>query len=191
MQFLAAFLIFSAFFASKALALNINFTGSVSNPTLDVIPPSQYLSFDDAEAMTTCQTQCTTATNTIQTCGDTGDDCLCSNTTIADIVSCHQCVFSDLIHRRKVATDIRENSTPALAAWQAACLTTAPVNATLPDHDVDFPFTFKAFKAEFAITVPSDWDGPFGQGLNMGATVVTVIAGALLGGSLIGILCTM
>lgn len=76
-------------------------------------------------------------------------------------------------------------------AWQAACISTAPVNGTLLDATRAFPDTFKAYKAKFAITVPSDWDGPFGQELNMGATVVTVIVGALLGGSLIGVLCTM
>lgn len=70
-------------------------------------------------------------------------------------------------------------------------MNTAPVNATLPGADIPLPSTFVPFKAEFAITVPSDWDGPFGQGLNLGATIVTVIVGAVLGSGLIGVLCTM
>lgn len=50
-----------------------------------------------------------------QNCGDTNDACLCSsNATIPAITSCHQCVFGDLIHKRKLASDPREDSTPAL-----------------------------------------------------------------------------
>ena len=41
------------------------------------------------------------------------------------------------------------------------------------------------------LAVPPTWDGSFGQGLDIGGTVVTVIAGTILGGGLIGVLCTM
>ena len=74
---------------------------------------------------------------------------------------------------------------------KAPCITSAAANGTLAGVEIPSPHTFDPFAAKFAIAPPSDWDGPFGQGLNMGATVVTVIIGALLGSGLITVLCTM
>ena len=76
-------------------------------------------------------------------------------------------------------------------AWKTSCITSAAANGTLAGVEIPSPHTFDPFAAKFAIAPPSDWDGPFGQGLNMGATVVTVIIGALLGSGLITVLCTM
>lgn len=76
------------------------------------------------------------------------------------------------------------------AAYQTSCLS-SPINGTLLDASRPAPDTFKSYKALFAITVPPDWDGPFGQGLSMAATVITVIAGAGLGAGMIGVLISM
>ncbi|CAL1697991.1 unnamed protein product [Somion occarium] len=187
MQLLAFLAVFSVLFAGKVLALSITFPGgSLSN-----LPPSQFFNFNDPDVMNTCQKDCAPAIDAIRNCGDTDDACLCSsNATIPAITSCHQCVFGDLIHKRKLASDPREDSTPALTAYQTSCLS-SPINGTLLDASRPAPDTFKSYKALFAITVPPDWDGPFGQGLSMAATVITVIAGAGLGAGMIGVLISM
>ena len=45
--------------------------------------------------------------------------------------------------------------------------------------------------ADIALVVPPGWDGPFGLGLSTAGTVVTVIAGALIGSGAIYVVNTM
>lgn len=45
--------------------------------------------------------------------------------------------------------------------------------------------------ATFKLQLPDNWNGPFGQGLDIPATVVTVIAGAILGVGMITVVNTM
>lgn len=62
-------------------------------------------------------------------------------------------------------------------AYVAACLA-SPANVTVPATEV-------------ALTLPPDWDGPVGEHLNLGETIVYVGVGAVIGVGSIVILCTM
>ena len=77
-------------------------------------------------------------------------------------------------------------SAPFPIAYVAACNT---ANITVITNGTASTLTIAA--ADAALTLPPNWDGPFGQGLNIGTTVVTVAAATLLGGGLIGVLITM
>lgn len=48
-----------------------------------------------------------------------------------------------------------------------------------------------AINTTFALTLPPDWDGPFGQGLTMGTTVIAVGSAFILGLFSIGIVNSM
>ena len=50
-----------------------------------------------------------------QTCGDTNDACLCSNGTVSALVTCEQCMLTELINKNEPMPDPRAGSTPALA----------------------------------------------------------------------------
>lgn len=63
-----------------------------------------------------------------------------------------------------------------IVAYAAACL--ASVNVTVPT-------------TETTLTLPPDWDGPFGLGLSPAGTAVTLIAGLLLGSGAIFVVNTM
>ena len=41
------------------------------------------------------------------------------------------------------------------------------------------------------LALPSDWDGPFGQGLTPGTTAITLIAALIIGGGAITVVNTM
>ena len=73
------------------------------------------------------------------------------------------------------ATGCERTLTPArrVAAYSSACGTLAP------------PAT------DFALTLPANWDGPFGQGLDTAGTVVTFIVALSLGLGLISVVNTM
>jgi len=156
--------------ASRAAALNITVGGSVGT-----VPASQFLTVDDAGITSDCQTQCTPANNAIQACG-TNDSCLCNSTTVAAITACEQCMFNDLIAKNIPMPDPRAGSATALTAYAAACL--ADANVTVPT-------------TEITLTLPSDWDGPFGQSLSLPATVLTVIVASGLASGSIWVLSTM
>jgi len=167
MQFYT-FIALLAVFASRVLALNITL------PTLGAISASEFLDVQDADIKTNCQDVCTPATNAISACSD-NDSCLCNTATVTAITACQQCMFTDLIHRFTTASDPRIGSAPALTAYVTAC------NAS----GIVVPAT------EVALTVPSDWNGPFGQGLNIAGTVITVGAALFLGLGCIGVVNSM
>ncbi|KDQ54483.1 hypothetical protein JAAARDRAFT_38152 [Jaapia argillacea MUCL 33604] len=164
-------LAFFATLAGRVLALNIAIGGAVGN-----VNASQFLAIPDPQITADCLTSCTPANTAILNCGDTNDTCLCSSDTVTAITACEQCMFADIINKNVKMPDPRAGSTPALAAYAAACL--ASVNVTIPP-------------ASIALALPQNWDGPAGLGLNMPATVVTVAVGAFLGGSAMFLLSTM
>ncbi|KIM77386.1 hypothetical protein PILCRDRAFT_825345 [Piloderma croceum F 1598] len=157
--------------AGRAMALNIVFGGPLGN-----ITASQVLAIPDGQLKTDCQSSCDPANQAIQTCGDTNDSCLCNNATVSAILACEQCMFTELINQNAQMPDPRAGSTPALAAYSAACL--ASQNITLPPTSI-------------ALTLPASWVGPFDALLNLPATIITVMIGATLGGSAILLLSNM
>ncbi|GBE87149.1 hypothetical protein SCP_1003960 [Sparassis crispa] len=168
-SFFNLFFTLVAVLAGRALALNITIGGS-----LGVIPATQFLNVSDATLASDCQTQCAPGFTAIQACTD--DVCLCDMSTVTAVTACEQCMFNDLISKNTVSSDPRAGSATALSAYAAACL--ASVNVTVPT-------------TEITLTLPSDWDGPFGLGLDTAGTVITLIAGILLAGGSLTILNTM
>ncbi|KAI0063305.1 hypothetical protein BV25DRAFT_1915228 [Artomyces pyxidatus] len=158
-------------FAGRALALNIVIGGSVGN-----VSATDFLAVQDTKLNADCQSQCQPATQAIQACND-DDACLCDTATVAAVVACQQCMFTDIIHDNRKMPDPRAGSAPALSAYAAACLA-SPANVTVP-------------ATSLALTLPSNWDGPSALPLNLGETIVAVAAGAVLGVGSIVILCTM
>ncbi|KAI0351587.1 hypothetical protein OH77DRAFT_1498391 [Trametes cingulata] len=165
---LAAFL---AAFAGQVLALNISIAGIPGN-----ITASNFLTSSDP-AFSACSSDCAPALANITACGDTNDACLCSNQTtiIPAIVACEQCMFEQLIHDNRRPQDPRAGQTSAITAYTTAC---SNLNFTIPANITK-------------LALPSDWDGPFGQGLTTLGTVVSVIAAAVLGTGMITVVNTM
>jgi len=157
--------------AGQALALNIVIGGSVGNVTAD-----QFLTLRDSDLTSKCQAPCNSANSAIRACND-DDACLCRNNTVTAITACQQCYFSTIIQENRRMPDPRAGSTPALAAYVAACKA-SPANVTVPATEV-------------ALALPPNWDGPTGKHLNLGETIVYVATGAFIGIGSIGILCTM
>lgn len=149
--------------------LTINVGGTVGNVSAaDFLKPNDVVLND-------CTTECGAAETAIAACTD--NTCLCNaNTTVPLITQCQQCMFAALITRNKRPDDARAGQAPALTAYQTACNATAGI---LLDTTV------------IALASPPNWDGPFGQGLNVGTTVISVIAATVLGTGLIGVLVTM
>jgi len=85
-------------------------------------------------------------------------------------------MFTELINKNEPMPDPRAGSSPALAAYSAACL--ASQNLTIPPTTI-------------ALALPGSWEGPFDAILNLPATIVTVIFGAGLGVSAILLLSNM
>ncbi|KAH9981998.1 hypothetical protein BJV74DRAFT_980939 [Russula compacta] len=157
--------------AGQALALNIAIGGSVGNVTAD-----NFLTVQDSGLTNQCQTTCQPANTAIQGCND-DDACLCSNNTVTAITACQQCYFTTIIQKNLQMPDPRAGSTPALAAYIAACQA-SPANVTVPATEV-------------ALTLPPGWNGPTDEVLNLGETIVYVTTGAVIGIGSIAILCTM
>ncbi|KAH9993021.1 hypothetical protein BJV77DRAFT_944654, partial [Russula vinacea] len=154
-----------------ALALNIVIGGSVGNITAD-----NFLTVQDSSLTSQCQTDCGPANTAIQACN--GDDgCLCSNDTVTAITACQQCYFTTIIQGNRRMPDPRAGSTPALAAYVAACQASS-ANVTVPATDA-------------VLQLPPGWDGPTGVHLNLGETILYVMTGAIIGVGSLGIICTM
>ncbi|OBZ74572.1 hypothetical protein A0H81_05407 [Grifola frondosa] len=151
--------------AGQALALNISVGGSVGT-----VLASDFLNIPDAELMTDCQSECNPCHRPVAT----PTHCLCSPPTLDDIRQCEQCMFNDLIVKNRKSPDPRAGSTPALAAYAAACSVSLQIDVAAP-----------------TLTVPPDWDGPFGLSLNIAGTVVTLIAATVLASGSFFILNTM
>ncbi|THH09662.1 hypothetical protein EW145_g1843 [Phellinidium pouzarii] len=159
-MFRALFLCLSALaFTSQVLALGFNFTGVPTNITLQQlldVPAGVYLS--------NCQSPCGPLNTTVAAC--TNDACLCTAAVSAQLTTCEQCMFNELVAANMKQPDPRVGTNVGLAAYQAACGTAA--NVTLP---------------ALALAIAPGWEGPTDIILNTPATVVVVGFGAILGGS--------
>jgi len=160
-----------ALLAGRVLALNISVGGF-----LGVIPASEFLNTTVQPFTSDCSSQCAPGIAAIKSCGDTDDACLCNSTTVAAVLACEQCFFTDFIRLNEIPVDPRMDATPALTAYTTAC--NASTGVAIPATAV-------------ALTLPADWDGPFGQGLSTAGTVVVVGVATLLGTGLITVLNTM
>ncbi|KAM5530852.1 hypothetical protein V8D89_015496 [Ganoderma adspersum] len=156
-----------AFFAGHVLAeLNITIAGR--NITAAAFLGSQ----DPVRTQAECAGNCTMAQNVVDACN--GDNaCLCNGTTTTPIVACEQCMFTQLIAQNRRPTDDLAGQTSSLLAYKAAC--------TNANQTVD----------TLVLTLPPDWDGPFGQGLTIGTTVIAVGSAFILGLFSIGIVNSM
>ncbi|KAI0270757.1 hypothetical protein BC834DRAFT_863099 [Gloeopeniophorella convolvens] len=166
--------------AGQALAqnntgvFNINVGGSVGNVTAD-----HFLTVQDVTLSNQCQTSCQPAITAIQNCA-ADKKCLCSDDTVTDVTKCQQCYFNNIIQDNRRVSDPRAGSTPALAAYVAAC----GVNTT---DSPGFPVNVST-----ALTIQgADWDGPESLNINLGETILYVGFGAIIGVGSIAILCTM
>jgi len=153
--------------AGHAFALNFTIGTAVVQPKdLLVVQPGPYV---DA-----CAQTCMMANMTLtQTTGDENTR-LCTNSVGMALQQCEQCMFSFIIdHNMKVA-DANVGSTGLLKAFVSACQTQA--NVTLN---------------ALALTLPASWDGPFVAVLPLPATAIVVSTGALLGATLLYIMCNL
>jgi len=110
-----------------------------------------------------CTAQCSNIAQTFTSCGS-NDACICTNDTANNLLQCEQCLFTAVIDQNIKVPNPLIGSQPALSAFTAGC---ASVNITV-----------SALKLE----LPPSWDGPESNKLGIGATVVAVAAGAILGG---------
>jgi hypothetical protein len=154
-----------------ALALNIAIGGSVGN-----ISANDIVTVQDNGLTNQCQSVCGPASSTIQACNN-DDGCLCSDATVTAVTACQQCFFTTIIQDNRKMPEALAGSTPALAAYVAACQT-SPANITVP-------------ATEAVLTLPPGWDGPTGVHLNLGETILYVMTGAIIGVGSLGIICTM
>ncbi|KAI0776784.1 hypothetical protein BD413DRAFT_645615 [Trametes elegans] len=167
---------FFALFAGQVLAvLNITI------PELGVIHQTQFLATNDS-VLASCNATCVPAMDKITACQD-DNACLCdANATVPAIVQCEQCMFTQLLALNRRPADGLAGQTSALAGASPLSL---PSHYSLPFLTAVLPATLTA------LTLPPNWDGPFGQGLTTFGTVVTVLAASVLGTGLITVVNTM
>jgi len=168
-SFLSFVFLLATLLASRVYALEITVGGSVGN-----VSAADFLNITDSSVATTCTSECAPAKSAIAACTD--DSCLCNSTTIQDVATCEQCMFNALIAGDLKMTDPREGSQVALTAYGTACGTA--LNTTIA-------------ASLTTLTLPPDWDGPFGQGLSPVATGFVVAIAATMAGTSIWILCSM
>ncbi|PIL25931.1 hypothetical protein GSI_11684 [Ganoderma sinense ZZ0214-1] len=176
-----------AFLAGHVLAeLNITIDGR--NITAAVFLNST----DSVRTSSQCNQLCNDAQSTIITCNG-NNTCLCKNAS-SPILGCEQCMFSQLIALNRRPTDdlagqtssltgkisfnlllsFQTNISPSATAYTTAC---SDANET-----VSTPLT---------LVLPDGWDGPFGQGLTIGTTVIAVGSAFIIGVFSIGIVNSM
>ncbi|KAJ4481075.1 hypothetical protein J3R30DRAFT_3463983 [Lentinula aciculospora] len=146
--------------ASQATAFTFNVSFGTQSLTASQILPN--LTGVIAPCASTTAT-CSNVQSELSACQDDAT-CLCEAQLVADLRNCEQCMYETVINANAPAPDMA-GSTPILAGYQAAC---AAFNITLN-------------ATQIALTLPANWDGPFGLGLNIVGTVFTVGAGSVLG----------
>ena len=154
--------------AGQALALNVTLG-------TQVIEAREMVNFTPQGPIAVCAQDCSLAQTAIEACG-TNDSCLCSNDTAALLLTCQQCMFTGLIAANQKMPDIRAGSQPLLGAYAAACAAQANVTFTAP---------------QTALALPAFWDGPTGIAVPIGALVVIVGAGGMMGFGFIYMLSNM
>ncbi|KAJ3527419.1 hypothetical protein NM688_g8128 [Phlebia brevispora] len=176
MQFIALFIAFFAALAGRAYAQINATTFNITLPGLGNVTANQFLSFNDADLTTKCSGNLTAANNAISACTNNNATCLCSPPTVRLILECEQCYFEQLIAENRAMPDVRAGNAAALTAYATACNASAGV-VLIADQTT--------------LTLPSNWDGPYGQFLNAGATVFGVICTIVLGVGAITVVNTM
>jgi len=120
-----------------------------------------------SDAVTSCNTTCAPTVNAISQCqnGTNDANCYCTKALQIQMQTCEQCMFNFLVAENIKAPSPVVGSNPALAGLLGACTT---ANITTLD-------------ATIALGLAPNWDGPVGIHLNLGATVVVVGTGTLMG----------
>jgi len=159
-----SFICFVGLFVVFQQALAANFVISLDG-NITQIPVPNIIQLPQVDAVTSCSSNCTTMISTIQNCGSTTDDaaCYCTNSLQLAMQSCEQCMLNFLVAKNIKPPSNIVGSNPALAGLLASCTL---ANITLP---------------AVALALPPNWTGPVGIGLNLGATVVVVGTGAMMG----------
>ncbi|KAI0309897.1 hypothetical protein OF83DRAFT_1179104 [Amylostereum chailletii] len=170
MRATVAFLAFFLALAGRVLALNITIGGDVG-----MINADRFLTINDTQLNSECGDMCKPGFDAIAACNE-DDNCFCDADTVGKVVMCQQCYFTHIIADNRKMPDPRAGSTPALTAYGSAC--NASLNMIIPPTSL-------------ALTLPANWDGPAAVELSTGLTVITVLAGGLLGIASIGIVITM
>ncbi|KAJ3838104.1 hypothetical protein F5878DRAFT_661487 [Lentinula raphanica] len=148
--------------ASQASAFTFNVSFGTQNLSATDLLPTSF-----PGPIAACASNCTNVQSEFTACQNNAT-CLCSNTQlVADFRNCEQCMYQGLINANAPLPDPKAGSTPILSG---KCLISAcgAFNITLNTTQV-------------ALTLPAGWDGPFGLGLDIGGTVVTVGAAFILG----------
>ncbi|KAF8524363.1 hypothetical protein BU17DRAFT_63352 [Hysterangium stoloniferum] len=108
----------------------------------------------------------------LNACGP-NDLCICTNETGKALFDCEQCLFTAVIEQNLKVPSPLIGSQPALGAFTLGC---ASVNITVEPHK---------------LVIPPSWDGPESNQLGLGATVVAVAAGAILGAGSLYVLASI
>ncbi|KAI0727741.1 hypothetical protein C8Q72DRAFT_838302 [Fomitopsis betulina] len=166
-SFLSLVFLLATLLASRVYALDITVGGTLGN-----VSATDFLNITNSSVVTTCSSTCDPVKDTLAACTDTA--CFCNDTTIGAVASCEQCMFNALIAGNLQQTDPREGGQVALTAYGTAC----GLNAT-------------EAKTLTTLSLPADWDGPFGQGLSPVATAFVLMIALMLGTSSIYVVCTM
>ena len=107
----------------------------------------------------------------------------CDDNLLVQMQQCEQCMFNFLVAKNipppLVQSTLGQSinivgSNPALAGLISVC---KDKNVTL--------------NAKVALSIAPNWDGPLGIGLSLGATIVVVGTGAIMGASALWILSTI
>ncbi|KAJ3856062.1 hypothetical protein EV368DRAFT_79058 [Lentinula lateritia] len=178
----------SALYLLMLLASQVTaFTFNISVPFLPQTLSAAQLLPNFTGAIATCAANCSNVQTELSGCQDDAS-CLCATQLVSDLRNCEQCMYEALIAANAPLPDPKAGSTPVLVGeslifftlvfrepnqwichlgYQAAC---AAFNITLNTTQV-------------ALVLPTNWDGPFGLGLDLVGTVFTVGAGFILGTS--------
>ncbi|GJE88960.1 hypothetical protein PsYK624_050480 [Phanerochaete sordida] len=189
MQLFAIYTALFALLAGRVLALDaLSLNISIMAGGLTVIPASQFLNTKDATLLSDCNSSCGPAQTTITACTDEDTACLCSNTTVAAVYSCEECMFTQLIKDNRAMPDVLAGNQVALTAYLTACQS---VNTTVNGQMTMIPANFTYPKNLTALTLPTDWNGPAGSDLSVAATAITLIAALIVAGGAFSVVNTM
>jgi len=154
--------------ASQVSAFTFNVTFGTQNlAAADVLPSI-------TGVLGSCNSDCNPVQSALAACNDDAS-CLCASPLVKQFLACEQCMYETLINQNVHSPDPKAGSTPMLQGYSAAC---AAFNITLN-------------ATQTALVLPTNWDGPFGLGLNTVGTVFTVGAAVFLGVSSLLILSNL
>ncbi|KAF9471931.1 hypothetical protein BDN70DRAFT_887574 [Pholiota conissans] len=165
-------LAFFGVLASQVLAQSFP-TFNITVGTMNMTAP-QILQIPDSPVKTACSTNLTETLDLFGTCGD-DPKCLCSSQTVSSLVNTETCMFHNLISTNSKAPSPLAGSNVVLGAYSTAC---GQSNFTLTAN-------------ETALVLPGNWDGLYVAVLPLGATVVVVGVGAIMGFSALYILSNL